>query len=213
MSLRHALLGILSYHPMTGYELKQFFDSSVQHFWNAELSQIYPTLKTMEAEGLVEMHVEVQDNRPNRKVYEITDAGHGELETWLRVPIGPASIRDAFLIKVFFSHYISREDVLILFRRHMEEQQKLLAFSETVLRDRIRAGARNMADARPSQFWSLTLDLAIAYRKAYIEWCAHAIEVLEREDGAAEDLDTPLAVPDVNVGRFIREGMASRRKS
>ena len=35
MSLKHALLGILTVRPMTGYELKQFFDSSVQHFWNA----------------------------------------------------------------------------------------------------------------------------------------------------------------------------------
>lgn len=210
MSLKHALLGILSFSPMTGYELKQFFDSSVQHFWNAELSQIYPTLKTMEGEGLVEMHVEVQENRPNRKVYEITEAGHGELENWLRVPIGPASIRDAFLIKVFFSHYIGREDVLILFRRHMEEQQKLLAFSETVLRDRIRAGSQSMDDTQPALFWSLTLDLAIAYRKAYIEWCARAIEVL-REDGA-QDLQAPPEVPDLNVERFMREGAASRRK-
>ena len=49
MSLKHALLGLLTHQPMTGYELKQFFDSSIQHFWNAELSQIYPTLKSLEA--------------------------------------------------------------------------------------------------------------------------------------------------------------------
>ena len=57
MSLKHALLGILGHGQMTGYELKQFFDSSVQHFWNAELSQIYPTLKSLEEGGFVAMHV------------------------------------------------------------------------------------------------------------------------------------------------------------
>ena len=71
---------------MTGYELKKFFDTSVAHFWNAELSQIYPALKAMESEGLVEMKVEVQDDRPNRKVYSITDSGRRELLEWLAKP-------------------------------------------------------------------------------------------------------------------------------
>ncbi len=45
MSLKHALLGFLNYGSMTGYELKKIFDPSIGHFWNAELSQMYPTLK------------------------------------------------------------------------------------------------------------------------------------------------------------------------
>ncbi len=189
---------------MTGYELKQFFDSSVQHVWNAELSQIYPTLKNMESEGLVEMHVEVQENRPNRKVYEITDAGGHELEQWLKAPTGAASIRDAFLIKIFFGDCVQSEDVLILLRRHMEEQQKLLAFSETVLRDRIRTAVHATGKSRPAMFWSLTLDLAIAYRKAYIDWCARAIDSLEREDGSLDSLDAPAEVPDLPLGRYFQ---------
>ena len=43
MSLKHALLGLLNYRPMTGYDLKQRFDHSISHFWSANLSQIYPT--------------------------------------------------------------------------------------------------------------------------------------------------------------------------
>ncbi|TAK73072.1 MAG: PadR family transcriptional regulator, partial [Dehalococcoidia bacterium] len=102
MSLKHALLGILSLEPMTGYEVKRFFDSSVQHFWNAELSQIYPTLKSLEESGFVDMRVEVQQNRPNRKIYAITDDGRAEFERWFRAPQPPADLRDPFLIKVFF---------------------------------------------------------------------------------------------------------------
>lgn len=48
MSLKHALLGFLNYGPHTGYELKKVFDISVAHFWNAELSQIYPSLKALD---------------------------------------------------------------------------------------------------------------------------------------------------------------------
>ena len=178
MSLKHALLGILSLQPMTGYEVKQFFDSSVQHFWNAELSQIYPTLKSLEESGFVDMRVEVQQNRPNRKIYAITDDGHAEFERWFRAPQPPADLRDPFLIKVFFATEAPVEDTMILLRRQMEEQQKMLLFSETVLRDKITMGVKH-GHSRHGMFWSLTLDLACAYRRAYIAWCEQSMRILE----------------------------------
>ena len=68
----------------------------------------------------------------------------------------------------------------MLLRRQMEEQQKVLAFSETVLRERIReACARRTHRHAHSLFWTLTLEMAIAYRRAYIEWCEKSMELLE----------------------------------
>jgi PadR family transcriptional regulator, regulatory protein AphA len=166
---------------MTGYELKQFFDSSVQHFWNAELSQIYPTLKALEEAGLVEKEIEVQENRPNRKVYELTDAGRDEFASWARAPQPPADLRDPFLIKVFFGSELPIEDVLVMLRRQREEQQKVLAFSETILRAKIREGVEKLGGAtRQGLFWTLTLEMANAYRRAYIDWCERSMELLEQ---------------------------------
>jgi len=180
VSLKHALLGILSYRPMTGYELKQFFDISIAHFWNAELSQIYPTLKTLEDSGFVTKHVEVQENRPNRKVYEITEGGRGELLRWMRGAEPPANLRDPFLIKVFLGTEIPLEDMLVLMRRQMEEHQKVIAFSETVLRERIAHGMKEERfTERHGLFWTLTLEMALAYRRAYVDWCERSIAILE----------------------------------
>ncbi|HLB23963.1 MAG TPA: PadR family transcriptional regulator [Dehalococcoidia bacterium] len=179
MSLKHALLGILTVRPMTGYELKQFFDSSVQHFWNAELSQIYPTLKSLEEQGWVDKHVEVQESRPNKKIYEITGSGRDEFARWVRNPQPPADLRDPFLIKVFFGTELPVEDVLVLLRRQMEEQQKVLGFSESVLRERIREGVHSLHSTRHGLFWTLTLELANAYRRAYIDWCERSMRLLE----------------------------------
>ena len=179
MSLKHALLGILTVHPMTGYELKQFFDSSVQHFWNAELSQIYPTLKALEEQAYVEKHVELQETRPNRKVYQITGAGREEFARWVRAPQPPADLRDPFLIKLFFGAEAPLEDILLLLRRQMEEQQMVLAFSETVMREKIRASVEHHQSPRQGLFWTLTLEMAIAYRRAYIEWCEKSMRLLE----------------------------------
>lgn len=200
MSLKHALLGILTISPMSGYQLKQFFDASVQHFWNAELSQIYPTLKQMEADRLVDKTVEIQDTRPNRKVYHITQEGRAELRRWMRESSPATSIRDPFLIRVFFGTEVPPEDMLILLRRQMEEHQKLLAFSETVLRQRIRKGVEELRSRRAGLFWSLTLDLAVRYRRAYIDWCERAIEAIERGEYALP-ADEP--VPDPFLHRTI----------
>ena len=179
MSLKHALLGILAVHPMTGYELKQFFDSSVQHFWNAELSQIYPTLKSLEEQAYVDKRVEIQDSRPNRKIYDITESGREEFARWARVPQPAGDMRDPFLIKLFFGTELPVEDILVLLRRQMEEQQKVLAFCETVLRERIRHSVKQHDSPRQGLFWTLTLEMAISYRRTYIDWCERSMSLLE----------------------------------
>lgn len=202
MSLKHALLGLLTHQPMTGYELKQFFDSTVHHFWNAELSQIYPTLKALEEQGHVAKHVEVQDNRPNRKVYELTDSGREEFLRWVREPMMPTDLRDAFMIKVFFGTEVPVEDMLVLLRRQMEEQQKMLAFSETVLRARINhACNEEKFSTRHALYWTLTLEMAMSYRRAYVDWCEKSMRLLEEgvlEEGSSSltaGVECPPGVP------------------
>ena len=53
MSLRYALLAVLTARPMTGYDLARTFHASVGHVWNAPNSQIYPELHRMENDGLI----------------------------------------------------------------------------------------------------------------------------------------------------------------
>ena len=72
MSLRHAVLGLLSLQPSTGYELTQRFDRSLRNAWHASHSQIYPELSKLEAEGLVEV---VAEGARRSKTWGATDAG------------------------------------------------------------------------------------------------------------------------------------------
>ena len=64
MSLPHALLGLISYQPSTGYELRTTFTESVQFFWSATLPQIYRTLNQMESQGW--LTVRLNHRRVNR---------------------------------------------------------------------------------------------------------------------------------------------------
>ncbi len=181
MSLKHALLGFLNYGPHTGYELKKVFDISVAHFWSAELSQIYPTLKALESEGLVEMKVEIQADRPNRKVYSITDDGRRELIDWLGTPAGPDQIREPLLVKLFFAAAGGKEPVLGVLQQRAED-----------LRHRLE-GYRNgleLADSysvaanldREALFWRLTIEYEISHTLANLEWVERTIGLLQQMD-------------------------------
>ena len=83
MSLDFAILGFLNYAPMSGYDLKKYFDGSVRHFWYADQSQIYRSLAKLKEKDWVEMEVETQEDRPNRKVYSITASGRDAFQEWL----------------------------------------------------------------------------------------------------------------------------------
>jgi DNA-binding PadR family transcriptional regulator len=107
MSLDFAILGFLNYQPYTGYDLKKIFDTSIRHFWPADQSQIYRTLSRLTESGWAEMEKVPQSDRPDRKVYHITDAGRAELMRWLSAPPPMGDPRSAPLIQVFFSGQLS----------------------------------------------------------------------------------------------------------
>lgn len=105
MSLRHAILGIVDWQPMHGYEIKRVLEEGISTFWPVNLGAIYPSLRRLEAEGLVRYRREASpEGRPDRKVYEVTDAGREELGRWRRLPPeGPAQSRVPLFLKLLFA--------------------------------------------------------------------------------------------------------------
>ena len=83
MILARLILGLLSLAPMTGYELKKHFDSSINHFWNADKAQIYRTLAQLVKDGHATVTTVAQRNYPDRQEHHITDAGREALVEWL----------------------------------------------------------------------------------------------------------------------------------
>src|SRR5688500_14961954 len=102
MSLQHLTLGLLKYHPLSGYDLHTACQASVQHFWNTEQSQIYRVLHQLAANGWVEVETIVQADLPNKKLYSLTAAGHAELQRWLATPSPLATTHEAWLGQIFF---------------------------------------------------------------------------------------------------------------
>lgn len=101
MSLEHILLGILD-RPATGYEIKSDFDKVFSHFWSAELSQIYRTLKSLEKRGYLTSQVEPSDKGPARRVYRRTASGRSLLLEWLGAEPRIGGVRVPYLAQLFY---------------------------------------------------------------------------------------------------------------
>lgn len=175
MSLEHAILGFLQYKPMTGYDLKKIFDTSVRHFWPADQSQIYRTLAKLAEQGLAEQEIIEQSDRPDRKVYHITVAGREELRSWLAGPFPMEESRSAPLVQVFFSGQLPDAEILAKFeqaaammRAVLERYERVPGLAEGYIRE--------VDDPRESFFWMLTLDLGIRTMRANLEWVEDVIE-------------------------------------
>jgi len=179
VSLPHAILGFLNVMPMTGYDLKtRAFDRTVAHFWSAVQQQIYRELERMEQAGWVTCSVELQTDRPPRKVYHITDAGRAALAAWLRQPLPLVQHREAFLIQVFFAAQLRNDEIIALMEGQLAGHQQRLAELEAI----VIPPAQNAAEARSRTLAGLTLDFGLRLERLYIDWLREAIAAVRRLD-------------------------------
>src|SRR5690349_17022097 len=119
MSVRHALLGLLADTPQNGYDLTKRFEQTLsEHAWNAGHSQIYPELKRMMADGLVEV---VDEGSRGSKVYGVTDAGRAELRRWMFSPLGDTPPRNEFALRLFLMSSLDLADLRVLVERMSSE--------------------------------------------------------------------------------------------
>ncbi|MBN2387172.1 MAG: PadR family transcriptional regulator [Anaerolineales bacterium] len=175
MSLEHAILGFLNYHPYTGYDLKKIFDTSIRHFWSADQSQIYRTLTRLTERGFVEMEKVPQQDRPDRKVYHITEGGRGELLNWLAGPPPMDEPRSAPLVQVFFAGQLSDEQVLAKFEGFAALMRAFLAMYDQVP-DQLGPYQEDISSPREHFFWLLTLENGLCSMRANLAWAESIVE-------------------------------------
>ena len=132
MSLKHAILGFLSFAPFSGYDLKKAFDRSVQHFWPANQSQIYRTLAELSDEGLVEKEIIEREERLDMKIYSITAKGREALHHWLSTPLPEQDDREPFLIQVYFGGKLTDEELVSLLGHKLKATEERLAVYRAV---------------------------------------------------------------------------------
>jgi len=178
--LKHGILGLLNYHPMTGYEIMLVFRDSLRFFWSAQTSQIYRELQTLEAKGWVDKTPVSQQSRPDKNVYTITSGGRDELLRWLSDGEPELSPRSSILMKVFFLGERSREENIRYFEGLKEycsiALQNLDAAQEHI------GQYRDLIDDRGwTAYWEMTVDFGRRNMRMYMDWAQNCINRLKEE--------------------------------
>jgi len=180
LSLKHALLGFLSFGPATGYELKHAFENSIQHFWSADLSQIYRTLESLREEGLVTMRIEHQESKPPKHIYSLTESGRAELLRWLHEPtVELPTVRNPFLLKIFFGALLPKEALLGHLHRFDEAlQQRIDAYKQ--IEAYLPKRCREQGSLAHKPFLLATVRLGVKSLEVYQQWCRDLISEVKQ---------------------------------
>ena len=177
-NLKYAILGLVNREPMTGYDIKKAFDSrGLTNFWHAEHSQIYPEMKKLLAEGLVEYETVIRGEKLETKLYEITEAGRKDFHDWLRDDVEiERTYKDVFRLRTFFNESMNKEEYLTLLRsqlrQHTETRDMLKHFIDLDFQKLPHFNTKQMGDY-------LVLDGAVRREKTYVEWLEHCIDIFE----------------------------------
>ena len=123
MSVRHALLALLSEGPKYGLQLRQEFEARTGEVWPLNVGQVYTTLQRLERDGLVESEGDAEEGP--QKGFRLTAEGSAELDEWLRTPPDLSSPpRDELVIKVMVALRMPGADVhevIQVHRRYLVE--------------------------------------------------------------------------------------------
>ncbi|MEP7088573.1 MAG: PadR family transcriptional regulator [Nocardioidaceae bacterium] len=130
MSLRFALLALLSSRPMTGYDIAKHFSQSVAHVWHAPDSQIYPELNRMERDGLLESVPVRWGPNGTKKEYHVTDAGLAAFREWIDSPLEIRRQRDPTYLKAAYLEWADPDAARAQLRQHHDYWTKHLALLE-----------------------------------------------------------------------------------
>jgi DNA-binding PadR family transcriptional regulator len=154
-------------------------EEPIGFFWHARRSQIYPELVRLERAGMVAHILVEQQERPDKKVYSITDAGRSALARWAAEPMAIPPDRDEFMLKVYSLWLAEPRSALALMQRYASEHEKRLARYQTIRESMERESREDLRRLDSPRFASYaTLLRGIEYERGYVAWCAWMIEVI-----------------------------------
>ena len=100
MALKFVILTVLHREPQSGYQIVRSFDNAFGYFWSASHQQVYRELAGLAESGLITVELVRQSDKPDKKIYTISEAGINSLEAWIETPTKAQATRDPLLVKL-----------------------------------------------------------------------------------------------------------------
>jgi DNA-binding PadR family transcriptional regulator len=162
-SLTHLALGLLDREPNHGYQLYQNYQAAFGELWSVGRSKFYAELGSLEERKLLTSTTLMQTDRPPRKIYQITEAGHQMFVRWLYEPVTPVrAIRVELLAKLrFFTLH------------HLPDADRLIDAQLTLCRETLHAWEQRIAaidHSNDDPFLECVYDFRYRQAEFIVEW-------------------------------------------
>jgi PadR family transcriptional regulator AphA len=172
MALRYALLGALADQPRTGYELLKHFQQSLAYAWPASHSQIYPELARLLEDGLIE---QTGTGARNSKTYAVTEAGLGQLRTWLRETEPDRRVRSDAALRTFFLWLLEPDEA----REQLEGER---SYWQGVLDEFLRIREEPTGHNKKARTFRIALEGGIQTVEARLAWLDGALAEIQSDE-------------------------------
>jgi DNA-binding PadR family transcriptional regulator len=193
MSLRYALLALLTAQPMTGYDLARAFRSSVGHVWHAPDSQIYPELRRMEHDGLITGEEVAWGSRGVKTRYTVTDQGLTAFRDWMAAPLAYSRERNPARLRAAYFEWTDADTVraqLVAHREHYRELLDQWRGQLQLIRSREHPIIRRRLEVFPEHEWErivafkeFAYEGMVAQAEQEIAWAEHGLALVDRLEG------------------------------
>ena len=177
-TIGYAILGLLSWRPLTGYDVKGLFANSVAMHWSGNNNQIYKTLIDLHRNDLVSVEVQNRESGPLRKVYTITDAGRTVLREWVTTTPEPPQLRHPLLIQLAWADQLSADALTTLLTQYKDELETQLSMLQNQVKNqpdlnKTSATYLNITQARTTReafLWRMIQENWISFYQNELNW-------------------------------------------
>jgi DNA-binding PadR family transcriptional regulator len=176
-TLSYGLLGLLARRESSGYDLML----RIQPFWQAKHSQIYPLLSSMEEKQLLSSHWVQQSDKPDKKIYAITEKGMQKLREWMYQPIAPAVTKDELSLRTFCLWLTEIGIAVDIFEDRRIGYLEKKRYYEQILAG-IPEDTREIGSKVFSNYVLATKGLMMA--ETELKWCDWVLELLRQQQRA-----------------------------
>lgn len=175
MALEHAIMVSLAERPGTGYQLSRQFGKSIGHFWSTSHQQIYRTLKKLEADGYITPTDVHQEGKPDKRVFELSPAGHQALSEWVSSPTELPQLRNDFGVKLRGAEHTDPATMRTNVAQHRALHQQQLDLYHRYLHTQF-PHPDQLQGRKLHQY--LVLRGGIRTEEAFVDWCDEILAAL-----------------------------------
>ncbi|MGG4497018.1 PadR family transcriptional regulator [Brevibacillus reuszeri] len=179
MSIQYAILGLLSWKPASGYELKKIIEDSPTMYWSGNNNQIYKALVQLLNEGLVANQIQHQESSPSKKIYSITNEGRSRLKEWIVSEPEIPEFKNAFLVQLAWADQLSNEELHDLLLRYESMINTQLLYQQEKIKRGIASPKRN---ARELFIWDKISENLLSFYQNELAWVQGMREELNKRN-------------------------------